>query len=139
RFYGISPAEVIRYDQDFADALKVLLAEAVVRAVHPPIAYDPDSEVDPAHIQRWRADTLIPARGGPASVGTMQYRFDANAGFTMLGGLKASMQEASGALGAIQGEAGPDRESATGYAGRVQSAMGRPDLAALVIENECLP
>lgn len=143
RFYGISPAEVIRYDQDFADALKVLLAEAVIRSVHPPIAYDPDAMQDEpgviAKLQTWKADAILAARGGPNAVGTLQYRFDANSGFGMLAGLKSSMQEGSGALGAIQGESGPDREAATVGAFRIQGALDRPELAAMVLENECLP
>jgi hypothetical protein len=49
------------------------------------------------------------------------------------------MQGGSGAPGAIQGEAGPDRESATVGAARFQAAMGQPELAALILENEDLP
>lgn len=139
RFWGISPAEVIRYDQDFADAMKILLAEAVLRQVHPPIAYDPNSEVDPAQLRVWRADVMIPVTGGPNAIGTLRYDANVSNGFNLMMGLKNSMQEASGALGAIQGEPGPDRESATGAQSRMQMAMDRPELAAMVLENDCLP
>jgi hypothetical protein len=139
RFYGISPAEVVRYDQDFADAMKILLAEAVLRQVHPPIAYDPESELDSAKLREWKADLPIPVRGGPNSIGTLRYDANVANGFSMLTGLKMSMQEASGALGAIQGEPGPDRESATGAQQRVQMAMDRPELAGMLLENDCLP
>jgi hypothetical protein len=57
----------------------------------------------------------------------------------MLSGLKGSMQEASGALGAIQGESGPDREAASVGTARLQFAMDRPELAGMVLENDCLP
>jgi len=139
RFYGISPAEVVRFDQSFADAIKILLAEAIVRQVHPPIAYDSDAEFDVAKLREWKADLPIPVRGGPASIGTLRYDANVMNGFNMLTGLKQEIQGGSGALGAIQGEQGPDRESATGYQGRVQMALDRPELAGMILESECLP
>lgn len=140
RLYGVSPAEIIRPDQGFADALKTLLAEAVIRMVHPPIAYDPDMENDPiqAKLREWKADVLIPVRGGPASIGAIQYNADLNAGWQMIGGLKASMQEAAGNQG-ISGEPGPDREAATVGSARVQLAMDRVEFAAQVLESDFLP
>ena len=139
RFYGISPAEVIRYDQSFADALKMLLAEAVIRQVHPPIAYDSDSEFDVSKLREWKADLPIPIRGGPQSVGTLRYDARVDNGFNMMVGVKTGMQEDSGALGALQGQNGPDRESATVGSNRYNYAKNRPELAAMVIEKECLP
>jgi hypothetical protein len=53
--------------------------------------------------------------------------------------LKQSIQEASGALGGIQGEEGPDRESATVGANRIQMALDRPELAGMLLENDPLP
>lgn len=139
RFYGVSPAEVIRFDQEYADAVKVLLAEAIIRQVHPPIAFDPDSDLDVAAMKAWKADAPIAVRGGPNSIGTLRYQADINAGFAMLTGLKNSMQEASGALGGIQGEPGPDREAASVGVQRIQMALDRPELAAMILEQECLP
>ena len=139
RFYGISPAEVVRYDQSFADAVKILLAEAIVRTVHPPIAFDPDSEIDIGALKAWKADSLIAARGGPNAAGTLKYNADINGGFAMLQGLKTSIQETSGALGAIQGDSGPDREAASVGVQRVQMAMDRPELAGMLIEQDTLP
>jgi hypothetical protein len=141
RFYGISPAEVIRYDQDLADGIKKLLAKAIIRQVHPPIVFDPDA-VDPQDIpllKAWKPDHAIPVRGGPAGAGVLPYNANVQNGFAMLMSLKESMQQASGALGAIQGEEGPDREAATVGAARIQGAMGRPEMAAAILENECLP
>lgn len=142
RFYGVSPAEVIRHDQSFADAMKILLAEAMIRRVHPPIAYDSDSDIGAtgeAKIRNWKADNVIAVRGGPSAIGTLKYDADLFGGFNMLTGLKLSMQEGSGAVGGIQGEEGPDRESARVGAARLQFAMDRPELAAMVLESECLP
>lgn len=139
RFYGISPAEVIRYDQSFADAMKMLLAEAMIRRVHPPIAVDEDATVDMAALRAWKADTVVTVRGGPQGIGTLRYDADVQGGFEMLTGLKAAMQEDSGALGAIQGQNGPDRESATVGSARYGYAKNQPELACMIIEKECLP
>ena len=139
RFYGISPAEVVRWDQSFADAIKILLAEAIIRQVHPPIAYDPNAEIDLAALKTWKADALIGARGGTGAIGTLHYDENVQAGFAMLGGLKESIQDASGARGAIQGDEGPNRESATSAAQRMQMAMDRPELAGMLLEQEPLP
>jgi len=139
RFWGIAPAETVRYDQSFADAMKILLAEAVVRQVHPPIAFDPDSEADQAALRAWKADTVIAVRGGPASIGTLRYDANVPAAFQLLAGLKAEIQESSGAIGAIQGQPGPDRESASVGVRRLEFALDRPELAASIIEKDCLP
>lgn len=139
RFYGVSPAEVVRSDQSFADAIKILLAEAVIRQVHPPIAYDSDADFDVAKLREWKADLPIPVRGGPSAIGTLRYDANVQSGFAMLSGLKTSIQEASGALGGIQGEEGPDRESATGASQRIQMALDRPELAGMLIESDTLP
>jgi hypothetical protein len=142
RFYGLSPCESVKYDQSLADAIKILLAEAIIRQVHPPIAYD-DSALSQAGalgaLQAWKADALIGISGGPNSIGTLRYDANVQNGFAMLQGLKLSMQESSGALGAIQGENGPDRESATVGSKRYEMALDRPELAAMILEKDCLP
>lgn len=140
RFYGIAPAEVIRYDQDFADVLKELIARAIIRQVHPPIAFDPDGgDIDTAMLKMWHVDQPIPVRGGPNAIGTLRY--DANlAGATnVLAATKQSMQEGTGATGGLQGEPGPSREAATAAAFRQTAAMDRPELAAMMLERESLP
>jgi hypothetical protein len=140
RFYGPAPAEVVRFDQDFADVLKELIARAVIRKVHPPIVYDPtDPDIDPAMLRRWYADMPIASRGGAASVGTLQYGADIGSAMALLQFTKQSIQEGTGALGAIMGEAGPDRESATVGANRISMAMDRPELAAMVLERDSFP
>lgn len=139
RFYGLAPAEVIRYDQSFADALKMLVAEAVVRSVHPPIAYDADAEFDPAKLRAWKADVPIPIRGGPGAIGTLHYGADYQAAFAVQNKLTMSMQGGGGAMGAVQGENGPDRESASVGMQRFQAALGPIELVAQIIENEALP
>lgn len=140
RFYGISPAEVVRFDQGFADALKELMATAVIRMVHPPIAYDPDADInDLAKLREWKADLPIAVRGGPNAIGTLKYAADLNGGWSMVSNLKQDIQGGSGALGGIQGENGPDRESATVGSQRIQMALDRPELAGMMLEQDTLP
>ena len=140
RFYGPSPAEVVRYDQDFIDVMKELTARAVIRRVHPPIVYDPtDPEIDPALLRRWYADMPIASRGGSASVGTLRYDADINSAMALIAFLKNSVQEGTGALGGIMGEEGPSREAATVGAARIQMALDRPELAAMVLERDSFP
>jgi len=139
RFYGISPAEVIRYDQSFADAVKILLAEAIVRRVHPPIAYDTDGDFNVDKLDLWKADVPIGIRGGPNAIGTLKYDADVGAGFALWQGLVDNIQGGSGATGGVQGEEGPDREAATVGAFRIQAAMDRPELAAMILEEHSLP
>lgn len=139
RFYGISPAEIVRYDQSFADAMKILMAEAVVRMVHPPIAFDPDGDPDIAALKAWKTDALVAVKGGPAGVGTIPYGANIAAGMNLMGLLKQNIQESSGAVPGVQGEPGPSREAATAAAFRVNAAMDQPELVARLLEEECLP
>lgn len=139
RFYGVSPAEVVRFDQSFADALKILLAEAVIRKVHPPIIMD-TTTIDPADVaavKAWKTDAIIAA--SPTAVGTIQYGADIAAGMGLMSAIKDGIQESSGARGAIQGDNGPNREAATAAAFRVNAAMDQPELIARLLEEDCLP
>jgi hypothetical protein len=74
RHYGKAPAEIVRFTQDFADAMLMLIAEATVRQVHPPIAIDISKDVDPAAVRAWDPDAVI-AVDGPTTgaVNTVQY------------------------------------------------------------------
>jgi len=138
RFYGPAPAEIVRFDQSFADTLKELIARAVIRKVHPPIVYDPaDPDLDPAMLRRWYADMPIPSRGGAASVRTLEYGADIGSAMALLQFTKQSIKEGTGAL--AQGDEGPDRESATVGASRISMAMDRPELAAMVLERDSFP
>jgi hypothetical protein len=139
RFYGLAPAEVMRYDQDLADCLKELAARAVIRSVHPPIAYDPDSDVDKDLLRFWFADMPIPVRGGPNSVGTIQYNTRIADVFAMQQRLTADMQAGGGASGSLLGDPGPDREAASVGALRYQAASDVLEFAAGVLERDCLP
>lgn len=140
RFYGVSPAEVIRWDQSLQDAIKILLAEAIIRSVHPPMIYDVDSEIDLNKLRRFSPDVPIGVRGGTAGVGTLGYDANVFNGFTQAQALKQSMQEASGALSVLQGQGLPNsRSSATEAGFTQQQAISRPELAAVLLERDAMP
>ena len=140
RFYGISPAEVIRYDQDLQDAVNILLAIAIKRQVLPPIAYDPMGDIDEAKLRAWDDDVLIPIQGGPNMIGTVKYDSGVFQGFQLTQDKKIEMGETSGASGPVQGrQLGTKRMSATEAASTVQQAMDRPELAASLLERDALP
>ena len=141
RFYGVAPGEVIRWDQSFADAVKMLVAAAIVRSVYPPIAYDNTlgMDIDLAALRAWDPRALVPIAGGPSNVGTIPYNANFQAAFMVQQQLTASMQGGSGAMGGIQGENGPDRESASVGVQRMQFALDRPELVGMLLDNESLP
>jgi hypothetical protein len=141
RHYGKAPAEVIRYAQDFADAMLMLIAEATVRQVHPPIAIDLSKDVDPAAVRAWEPDAVIAVDGDTTgAVTTVQYGANVFAGTQFQQNLKGQMREGSGALGATQGLGlGVNRASATEAAGTFQKAMTQIEAAAQLLEKDGLP
>lgn len=138
-FWGVSPAEVMRYDQDFADTLKMMLADAVVRSVHPPHIYDRNADVDLAKLRRFSPDVPIGANRSDA-IQQVKYDPPVAPAFNMYAGVKQQMREGGGALGAIQGLGlGSKRFSATEAAQTFEQALDRPELWASIIEREFLP
>ena len=136
--YGISPGELIRYDQDFANTLKMMIADAVVRATHPPQIYDENANVDLKALRQFKADRPVRAESINA-VAQIPYNPPVAPAMQMYGVVNGQMDSASGAEGAFVGAQGPSRESATGFAGRLQQASQRPELFSLVMEREYLP
>jgi hypothetical protein len=139
RFPGIAPLEVIRYTQDFTDAMLMLNAEGAARMVHPPHIVNRYGEVKLDRLMKWRPDVPVLANNVDA---VKQLTYNPNLGVTtgFYGQMKQQMREGSGALGAIQGLSdGPNRESATGFSGRYRQAKGRPEAQARLTEREWLP
>jgi len=139
RFYGVSPAEVIRYSQDLQDAMMRLLTMAVMRRVMPPVVIDSDADLDVAAIRNWSPDMPIVARGGPNAAGTLNYGADVFSGFNHVALGKQQMQEQSGAVASVQGQPVGGRASATEAQFTQRQAVGRPELAAALVERESMP
>ena len=140
-FWGLAPAEVIRHDQDFADVVKMMLADAVVRMVHPSPVVNLNVNPDMERIRKPRPDIPITVEGDPKNaIAWPDFNPPLAPAFNMWTGVKQEMREASGALGAIQGLGlGSKRFSATEAQQTFQQALDRPELFATVLEREFLP
>ena len=140
-FWGISPAEVIRHDQDFADTLKMMLADAVVRMTHPSPVVNKFANPDYERLRRPRPDIPIKVEGDPnGAIAWPNFNPPIGPAFEMYAGTKQQMREGSGALGAVQGLGlGSKRFSASEAQLTFNQAMDRPELFATVVEREFLP
>lgn len=140
-FWGISPAELIRRDQDFLDTLKMMLADAVVRVTHPPPIYDMDGSVELHKLRQWHPDVPIGVRGNPNDkVSTVSYNPNLQAPSNMIGMVKQQSREATSATDSRQGlPFGTKRMSATEAGSMVEAGSTRPELFVRVIEQEYSP
>jgi len=139
RFWGLSPAEAVRFQQDAANALLMLGMDGTIRSVHPPIIYNRNDEIDRAALRAWRPDTPI-ASDYPGDVRTLPYSANFPQGFNQRGQLQQEIQRNSGATGAIAGYTGLfNRASAAEYQGTIQGAMDRPEWMAQLLEKDSLP
>lgn len=138
-FYGIAPAEIIRFDQDFADVLKRMLADAVVRMTHPPHLVKRSAGVETSKLRAFRPRVPVMTDQMDA-VQQIDYAPPIGPAFQMWTSAKQQMREASGALGAVQGLGmGSKRFSASEAVFTGEQALDRPELFATVLEREYLP
>lgn len=138
-FYGVSPGELIRFDQDFADTLKMMLADAVVRSVHPPNIYDRNAGVDVAKLRRFDPSVPIPADRVDA-IQQVPYNPPVQPAFAMYSGIKEQMRQGSSATDVNQGFGiGTKRLSASEALATTQRAGVRPEMFNRVMEQEYLP
>ena len=140
-FYGISPGEVMRYDQDFVNVLKMMMADAVVRDVHEQPIINRNAVADIDAFRRFKADHPLVVEGDPNSaVAWNKPRSDIGASGAFYSMTKGHMREGGGALGAIQGLGlGSKRYSATEAAQTFDQAMDRPELWGQIVEREFYP
>lgn len=140
-FFGISPGEVLRYDQDFVDVLKMMIADAVVLATHPPHIYNKNAMVDKRELRRWHPRVPIGVEGSiREAIGTAPYEPPLSASTVIQQQMKGQMRENTGILGAVQGLGlGSKRFSATEASETFNAARDRPELFAKIIEREYLP
>jgi len=138
-FYGISPGELIRYDQDYVDFLKMMMADSVARMVHPPLIYDRNAEVNQAKLRAWKPGVPIAATRTDA-VQQVPYNPPLADGFAMYAQVKTQMREGPGSLNANQGIGlGSKRFSASEALGTFERAGARPEMFNRVLEQEYMP
>jgi hypothetical protein len=142
RLYGLSPLEVIRFDQDFADVLKNMLAQAVVKSVNPPHVINVHQGVSPAKVAAFRQDVPITVEGDVRTAfNQAPYAPPIQQADAILQGMiKPNMKEAAGAQGAVQGQGlGSKRFSASEAQMQGRSQFARPNMIAQLIEGVSLP
>lgn len=141
RFYGYGPLEAARHDQDFADVLKRMIADAVVRGTRSMPLVRRDARVDSAKLRNFSPDVPIYVDGDPGgAVGYLNYRPPVEGAINMYATVKNQLREQTGALGAIQGHGlGSKRFSATEAQQTFAQAFDRPEMIALLIERDSLP
>lgn len=140
RYHGISPGEGIRYNQEFIDFLGLMTADAVIRAVHPPMMFDSrDTELKLSQAKQWKPDAWIGSRY-PEKISSMPYGANFGAAMAEFAIIKKSIEEDSGAPGSIQGHGfGINRASATEISQTAQFALDRPEMYARYLEKESFP
>lgn len=141
RFYGVGPLETGRYDQDFMDTLKRMIANAVVRGTMSQPIVNENAALNQQQFRNFNPDVPIVVQTQPQSaVSYLDYRPPIEGAINQYGNTKQQMREGSGALGAIQGLGlGTKRFSATEAAESFQQAFDRPEMIGRLIEMDSLP
>lgn len=141
KLYGYSELEAIRFDQEYLDVMKMMMADATIKMVLPPHIYNRNSRPDLAKLRRFGHNTPIGVDGDPrGSIATGEYRPDMGPVFNMYSTVKGQAREGSGALGAIQGLGlGSKRFSASESVETFRQASDRPEMMAQLIERDSLP
>jgi hypothetical protein len=141
RLWGLSPLEVIRFDQDFADVLKQMLARAVVKSVNPPHVINVHQGVSPAKVAAFREDLPITVEGDVRTAFSQApYAPPIQQADAIYQGIvKPQMREAAGAKGFVQGQAETKRQSASEAGMLARGQFARPNMIAQFIEKVSLP
>lgn len=139
RLHGLSPLETIHRDQDFLDALKMNIADAVSLATNPPHIVDRNADVDLAKVFAWNPNTPILADNVNA-VRTAEYTPPIQMAMAAYQMVKGHEREGTGATGGVQGFGlGSKRFSATEAQFSAEQSMDRPEVMAALIEQNDLP
>lgn len=139
RFYGLSPLEVNRFHQDFADQILRNICDGLNKATHPPFIVERYADVDQAKLKAFKPDVVVTANTVTA-VQQLQYKPPVSEATQLYFSLKDSQRQAGGALGSVQGLGlGINRASASEAVATFQQAKGRPEMIAELIEQEYLP
>jgi hypothetical protein len=142
RLWGLSPLEVIRFDQDFADVLKQMLAKAVVKSVNPPHVINVHQGVSPAKTAAFREDVPITVEGDVRTAfAQAPYAPPIQQADAIYNGIvKPQMREAAGSQGGVQGQGiGTKRFSASEAQNVFRAQFARPNMIAQFIEKVSLP
>lgn len=139
RFYGLSPAEVIRYLQDSADNMLMVANDAADLMTRMPLLVGAGFGGDPLRLKARKFGDVIPCANAdtvkpvPVDFGALKIAVEE------LTRRKTSMREAAGVTDPMQSIPSSDRKTATEISELVRLASQRVELMAKLIEREDLP
>jgi len=139
RFYGLAPAEVVRFLQDSADQMLMLLTEGANKAVRPTLLMGNAFGGDPKRLKARRFGDIIPC-ANPEMVKPLEQ--DLNilqlAGNVLLQ-RKMMMREGSGMTNPLQSIPGPQEKSATEASELVRLASQKVENMVQLVERDPYP
>ena len=141
RFYGVSPLETTRFEQDFANMLKMNIADATIKMTHPQPIVDSNKISDPDKFMSFRPNSPIMSDGDANGAAFyLQYRPDIAAALGVLSYSKDSMRNRSGMPDVNQGLGfSSNPRSASEASLQASKASARPEMIAGLAEREALP
>lgn len=139
RFYGLGPAEVIRYLQDSADNMLMVTNDAADLAIRSPLLVGSAFGGDELQLRARRLNSLIHCRDPKAVMPLQQDLSVIQLGAQDLMRRKVSMREASGATNPLQAIPSGDRATATEVSALVQYASQRVESMTMLTEREDYP
>jgi hypothetical protein len=139
RFWGLSPAEAIRYMQDSIDNMLMMVNDAGDLAVRSPLLYDNKFQGNPLELRRREPNAAIYI-GGTDSVKPLQVDIGAlQFGMQMLGNKKQMAREASGATDPVQAIPSGGRKTAFEMKVLSQAASQRVGMSVQLVERDDFP
>jgi len=139
RFYGLGPAEVVRFLQDSTDTLLESLTDAVDLAVRAPIFVGRGADVDKNRVQRRLPNDIIDC-GDPTKIQPMEQ--DLSGMVLALQDIvrrKQTMREATGRTDPVQAITKTGEQTATEISTLAQAATQRVDVMVRLTEREDFP
>ena len=139
RFYGLSPAEVIRFLQDSADNLLMVFNDAADFAIRGPLLVGHAFNGNPQQLRERKLNDIIecsnPDMVKPLPVDFNPLQFAANEMLRR----KITMREATGATNQAQALGSPGEQTATEVNETVRLASTKVDAMAQLIERDDYP
>lgn len=139
RFYGLGPAEVIRYLQDSADNMLMVVNDAADYGVRAPLLVGGTFGGDEMQLKARKLNSLIHCRDPKAVMPLQQDLSVIQMGANELIRRKIAMREASGATNPLQAIPSGDRATATEVSALVQYASQRVESMIMLTEREDYP
>lgn len=139
RPHGLSPLEVIRFIQDSADVLRGLIQDAAIEAARGTLLVGQGAGISPQELRRRKVGDILKVMD-PKMLSVLPLQ--TNGLFQAAGELlndKLVMRQATGAEDSLQGIKARGQQSATQFAGLLQSASSRSGIMAQMLERESFP